>query len=118
MPAPRWSCPNAEFGSVVEPDFMEDLKAVTLLARLVRAFRAGDIEIRFDEADLAILKALSKEGLVNLDNDGFHLTPTGGSYSVRSRVPPVTASGILYLERLPIEEFADRPGLFRFLGWL
>ena len=30
---------------------MEDPKAVALLAGLVRAFRAGDIEMRFDETD-------------------------------------------------------------------
>lgn len=95
-----------------------DPKTVTLLAGLVRAFRAGDVEMRFDEADRGILDGLSADGLVDLSNDGFRLTPTGGSYSVRTQVPPVTASGILYLERLPIEEFADRPGLFRFLGWL
>ena len=93
---------------------MEDPKAVTLLASLVRAFRAGDIEMRFDEADRAILDALSADGLVDLANDGFRLTEAGGSYAVRSQVPPVTAKGILYLERLPVDEFADRPGLFRF----
>ncbi len=97
---------------------MEDPKAVTLLAGLVRAFRAGDIEMRFDEVDRAILDALSAKGLVDLANDGFRLTEAGGSYAVRSQIPPVTADGILYLERLPIDEFADRPGLFRFLGWL
>jgi len=97
---------------------MEDPKAVTLLAGLVRAFRAGDIEMRFDKADRAILDALSAEGLVDLANDGFRLTEAGGSYALLSRIPPVTAKGILYLERLPIDEFADRPGLFRFLGWL
>jgi hypothetical protein len=95
-----------------------DPKAVALLAGLVRAFRAGDVEMRFDEADRGILDGLSTEGLVDLSNDGFRLTSTGGSYAVRSRVPPVTAEGILYLERLPIDEFVDRPGLFRFLGWL
>ena len=95
-----------------------DPKTVSLLAGLVRAFRAGDVEMRFDEADREILDRLSAVGLVDLENDGFRLTPTGGSYSVRSRVPPVTASGILYLERLPIDEFVDRPELFRFLGWL
>ena len=97
---------------------MEDPVAVTLLAGLVRAFRAGDIEVCFDEAEHAVLRKLSEEGLVDLSNDGFRLTPTGGSYAVRSQVPPVTAKGILYLERLPIDEFTDRPGLFRFLGWL
>ena len=97
---------------------MEDAKAVTLLAGLVRAFRAGDIELRFDEAERAVLGRLSHEGLVDLSNDGFRLTPAGGSYAVRSQVPPVTARGILYLERLPSDEFTDRPGLFRFLGWL
>lgn len=95
-----------------------DPKTVTLLAGLVRAFRAGDVEMRFDEADRAILDTLSAEGLVDLSNDGFRLTGTAGSYAVRSLVPPVTPKGILYLERLPIDEFADRPGLFRFLGWL
>ena len=97
---------------------MEDPGAVTLLAGLVRAFRAGDIEVCFDKAERAVLRKLSEEGLVDLSNDGFRLTPTGGSYAVRSQVPPVTAKGILYLERLPIDEFTDRPGLFRFLGWL
>ncbi|MDE0035025.1 MAG: hypothetical protein OXU75_18120 [Deltaproteobacteria bacterium] len=97
---------------------MEDPKAVTLLASLVRAFRAGDIELRFDEVDRVILDALSAKGLVDLANDGFRLTEAGGSYAVRSQTPPVTADGILYLERLPIDEFADRPGLFRLLGWL
>ena len=97
---------------------MEDPKAVALLAGLVRAFRAGDIEMCFDEVDRVTLGKLSDEGLVDLSNDGFRLTPTGGSYAVRSQIPPVTAKGILYLERLPIDEFADRPGLFRFLGWL
>lgn len=96
----------------------EDLKAITVLASLVRAFRAADIEMRFDETDRAILDLLSGEGLVDLSNDGFRLTETGGSYAVRSQVPPVTAKGILFLERLPIDEFTDRPGLFRFLGWL
>lgn len=97
---------------------MADAKAVTLLAGLVRTFRAGDIEMCFDEAERAVLGRLSEEGLVDLSNDGFHLTSTGGSYAVQSQVPPVTARGILYLERLPIDEFTDRPGLFRFLGWL
>ena len=97
---------------------MEDPKAVALLAGLVRAFRAGDIEMCFDEVERVTLGKLSDEGLVDLSNDGFRLTPTGGSYAVRSQIPPVTAKGILYLERLPIDEFADRPGLFRFLGWL
>ena len=95
-----------------------DPKEVALLAGLVRAFRAGDIELRFDKTDRAILEALSAEELVDLSNDGFRLTKGGGSYAVRSQVPPVTAKGILYLERLPIDEFTDRPGLFRFLGWL
>ena len=95
-----------------------DPKAVALLAGLVRAFRAGDVEMRFDEADRAVLDTLSAEGLVDLSNDGFRLAGTAGSYAVRSPVPPVTSKGILYLERLPIDEFADRPGLFRFLGWL
>ena len=95
-----------------------DPKAVALLAGLVRAFRAGDVEMRFDEADRALLDTLSAEGLVDLSNDGFRLAGTAGSYAVRSPVPPVTSKGILYLERLPIDEFADRPGLFRFLGWL
>ena len=97
---------------------MEDPKAVALLAGLVRAFRAGDIEMCFDEVERVTLGKLSDEGLVDLSNDGFRLAPTGGSYAVRSQIPPVTAKGILYLERLPIDEFADRPGLFRFLGWL
>ena len=97
---------------------LEDPKVVALLAGLVRAFRAGDIEMRFDETERAILDLLSGEGLVDLSNDGFCLTETGGSYAVRSQVPPVTPKGILFLERLPIDEFADRPGLFRFLGWL
>ena len=96
----------------------EDPKVVALLAGLVRAFRAGDIEMHFDEADRAVLDLLSGEGLVDLSNDGFRLTETGGSYAVRSQVPPVTPKGILFLERLPIDEFTDRPGLFRFLGWL
>ncbi|MDE0029554.1 MAG: hypothetical protein OXU42_09175 [Deltaproteobacteria bacterium] len=91
---------------------------MTLLAGLVRAFRAGDIELRFDEADRAILGRLGEDGLVDLANDGFRLNETGGSYRVRSQVPPVTPDGILFLERLPIDQFADRPGLFRFLGWL
>ena len=95
-----------------------DPKAVALLAGLVRAFRAGDIELSFDEAGRAVLRELSEQGFVDLSNDGFTLTDTGGSYAVRSQVPPVTADGILYLERLPIDEFAGRPGLFRFLGWL
>ena len=95
-----------------------DPKTVALLAGLVRAFRAGDVEMRFDEADRAVLDTLSAEGLVDLSNDGFRLAGTAGSYAVRSPVPPVTSKGILYLERLPIDEFADRPGLFRFLGWL
>lgn len=97
---------------------MNDPKAVALLAGLVRAFRAGDVEMRFDEADRGILEKLSEEGLVDLTNDGFRLTPTGCTYAMRTQVPPVTAKGILYLERLPVDEFADRPGLFRFLGWL
>ncbi len=97
---------------------MEDPGAIALLAGLVRAFRAGDIEMRFEEADRAVLAKLSREGLVNLSNDGFTLTEAGGSYAARSPVPPVTAKGILYLERLPIDTFAHRPGLFRFLGWL
>ena len=97
---------------------MEDPKAVALLAGLVRAFRAGDIEMRFDETERAILDMLSGEGLVDLSNDGFRLTQIGGSYAVRSQVPPVTPKGILFLERFPIDEFTDRPGLFRFLGWL
>ena len=97
---------------------MEDPKAVTVLASLVRAFRAGDIEMRFDAADRVVLEKLSRQGFVDLSNDGFALAATGGSYSVRTQVPPVTAEGILYLERLPIDEFTDRPGLFRFLGWL
>ena len=97
---------------------MEDPKAVALLAGLVRAFRAGDIEMCFDEVERVTLGKLSDEGLVDLSNDGFRLTPTDGSYAVRSQIPPVTAKGVLYLERLPIDEFADRPGLFRFLGWL
>ena len=97
---------------------MEDPKAVALLAGLVRAFRAGDIEMRFDETDRAILDRLSGEGFVDLSNDGFRLTEIGGSYAVRSQVPPVTPKGILFLERLPIDEFTDRPGLFRFFGWL
>ncbi len=96
----------------------QDPKVVALLAGLVRAFRAGDIEMRFDEADRTILDLLSRQGLVDLSNDGFRLTATGGSYVVRSQVPPVTPEGILFLERLPIDEFTDRPGLFRFLGWL
>ncbi len=96
----------------------EDPKVVALLAGLVRAFRAGDIEMRFDQADRAILDLLSGEGLVDLSNDGFRLTETGGSYAVHSQVPPVTPKGVLFLERLPIDEFTDRPGLFRFLGWL
>ncbi len=91
---------------------------MALLAGLVRAFRAGDIEMRFDEADRTILGRLGEDGLVDLANDGFRLNQNGGSYSVRSRVPPVTPKGILFLERLPIDQFADRPGLFRFLGWL
>ena len=69
---------------------MEDPKAVALLAGLVRAFRAGDIEMRFDETDREILDRLSGEGLVDLSNDGFRLTEIGGSYAVRSQVPPVT----------------------------
>lgn len=97
---------------------MEDPKAVTLLAGLVRAFRAGDVGMRFGEEDRLILEKLSEEGLVDLSTDGFRLTRAGGFYAVQSRVPPVTAKGILYLERLPVDEFADRPGLFRFLGWL
>jgi len=96
----------------------EDPKVVALLAGLVRAFRAGDIELRFDKAERETLKKLSEEGFVDLSNDGFALTTTGGSYSMKSHVPPVTANGILFLERLPIGEFVDRPGLFRFLGWL
>lgn len=74
--------------------------------------------MHFNEADRANLRTLAAEGLVDLSNDGFRLTETGGSYSVRSRTPPVTPKGILFLERLPIDEFIDRPGLFRFLGWL
>ena len=111
---------GSAFGSHVwgQPELMEDLTAVTLLASLVRAFRAGEIEVRFDAADRVALEGLSGQGLVDLSNDGFHLTAAGGFYSVRSRVPPVTAKGILYLERLPIDAFAHRPGLFRFLGWL
>lgn len=97
---------------------MEDPKTVALLAGLVRAFRAADIEMRFDETERAILDLLSGKGLVDLSNDGFRLTETGGSYAVRSQVPPVTPKGILFLERLPIDEFTGRPGLFRFLGWL
>ena len=57
---------------------MEDPKAVALLAGLVRAFRAGDIEMRFDETERAILDMLSGEGLVDLSNDGFRLTQIGG----------------------------------------
>ena len=72
---------------------MEDPKAVALLAGLVRAFRAGDIEMCFDEVERVTLGKLSDEGLVDLSNDGFRLTPTGGSYAVRSQVPPVTAKG-------------------------
>ncbi|MCY4439195.1 MAG: hypothetical protein OXE53_03155 [Deltaproteobacteria bacterium] len=97
---------------------LEDPKVVALLAGLVRTFRAGDIEMRFDGTERTILDLLSGEGLVDLSNDGFRLTETGGSYAVCSQVPPVTPKGILFLERLPIDEFADRPGLFRFLGWL
>ena len=95
-----------------------DPKTVALLAALVRAFRAADIEMRFDEADRGILQRLADEGLVDLSNDGFRLTETAGSYAVRSQTPPVTPKGIQFLERLPIDEFMDRPGLFRFLGWL
>ena len=72
----------------------------------------------FDEEARAVLDLLSGEGLVDLSNEGFRLTQTGGSYAVVSQVPPVTSKGILFLERLPIDEFTDRPGLFRFLGWL
>ena len=97
---------------------LEHPKVVAFLAGLVRTFRAGDIEMRFDEADRAILRRLADEGLVDLSNDGFRLTDTGGSYAVRSQVPPVTPKGILFLERLPIDAYSDRPGLFRFLGWL
>ncbi len=97
---------------------VHDPKAVALLAGLVRAFRAGDIELSFDEADRAVLQELSELGFVDLSNNGFTLTDAGGSYAARSHVPPVTAEGVLYLERLPIDEFTDRPGLFRLLGWL
>ncbi len=96
----------------------KDPKTVALLAGLVRAFRAGDVEIHFDEGDRTILRRLGADGLVDLSNDGFRLTETGGSYTVRSQVPPVTPKGILFLERLPVDAYADRPGLFRFLGWL
>ncbi len=74
--------------------------------------------MRFDERQRAALDLLCRKGFVDLSNDGFRLTETGGSYTVRSQVPPVTPKGILFLERLPINEFTDRPGLFRFLGWL
>ena len=97
---------------------LEEPQVVALLAGLVRTFRAGDIEMRFDETERAILDLLSGEGFVELSKDGFRLTETSGSYAVRSQVPPVTPKGILFLERLPIDEFTNRPGLFRFLGWL
>ena len=99
-------------------DPLEHPRVVALLAGLVRTFRAGDIKMRFDEADRVILRRLGDEGLVDLANDGFRLNEAGGSYAVRSQVPPVTPKGILFLERLPIDQYIDRPGLFRFLGWL
>ena len=60
---------------------VEVLRTFLLLRH--RAFRAGDIEMRFDETERAILDLLSGEGLVDLSNDGFRLTETGGAYAVR-----------------------------------
>lgn len=97
---------------------IESVKVVALLANLVRAFRAREIEVDFDEDKIVILRALAEEGLVDLANDGFRLSATSGSYIAKSQKPPVTAKGILFLERLPIDKFVDQPGLFRFLGWL
>ena len=108
---------NSEPGSE-SSNAIDDPGPVTLLAKLVRAFRAREIELRFDERDIAILKNLAEEGLVDLSNDGFLLNDKNGSYVARSQSPPVTAKGILFLERLPVDKFVDQPGLFRFLGWL
>lgn len=97
---------------------MNDPRAVGLLAKLVRAFRAGGIELHFDAEELVILKNLAEQGLMDLSNDGFLINEESGTYVARTHNPPVTAKGILFLERLPIDEFVDRPGLFRLLGWL
>ena len=83
----------------------------------MRAFRAGDIEMRFDETDREILDRFPARVSWTSPTTA-RLTEIGGSYAVRSQVPPVTPKGILFLERLPIDEFTDRPGLFRFFGWL
>jgi len=97
---------------------MKDPRSVGLLAQLVRAFRARQIELSFDKEELAILKRLAEEGLVDLSNDGFLINEKTATYLAKTQSPPVTAKGILFLERLPIDAFLDRPGLFRFLGWL
>jgi len=103
----------------MDPKFeLESPKVVSLLANLVRAFRARAVEIDFDKDKLSILQALAEEGLVDLTNDGFRLAGTSGSYLAKSQRPPVTAKGILFLERLPVDKFVEQPGLFRFLGWL
>jgi hypothetical protein len=97
---------------------IEAPRAVALLANLVRAFRAREVELHFDGEQMALLERLQEEGLVDLTNDGFRLTAGSGSYVANSLTPPVTAKGVLFLERLPVDKFVDRPGLFRFLGWL
>ena len=97
---------------------IEDRRAVLLLARLVHAFRAREIELSFIENDMAILKRLAAEGFVDLSNDGFSLKEKKGRFIANSQEPPVTAKGVLFLERLPIDKFVDQPGMFRFLGWL
>jgi len=45
---------------------MEDPRPVALLAKLVRAFRARQIELDFDEEDFALVQQLAKEGFVDL----------------------------------------------------
>jgi len=97
---------------------IEAPEAVALLANLVRAFRAREVELHFNGEQLAILQTLEEAGLVDLTNDGFRLRAGSGSYVANSLTPPVTAKGVLFLERLPVDKFVDHPGLFRFLGWL
>lgn len=91
---------------------------VGLLAKLLRAFRAREIEVNLDEADVRVLQKLAEDGFVDLANDGFLIEGKTATYLAKSQTPPVTAKGILFLERLPVDKFLDRPGLFRFLGWL
>lgn len=96
----------------------DDARSVRLLAQLVRAFKGRQIELRFDEKDLERLRSLARQGLVELSNDGFAFGADSAIYVAKSQTPPVTPAGILFLERLPIDRFVDRPGLFRFLGSL